>query len=115
MNDAAEMNAALEILKARRPAGSIEGYDLAVEHQRFAALGGPSLEGLSNFWKLRGLLVAEPRPETHASANRHIRNGADAVVLGLVDEIRVVELRVGQRSEHRLDHLYVGRGFSPGI
>ena len=61
-------------------------------------------ERLDDRRKLRGLLVAEPRPDAHARrrpwpARRDQR--ADAVVLRLVDQPRARQRRLRQRRQHR--------------
>src|SRR5206468_9849252 len=89
------VDSALKLLKACRLARAVERDDLAVEHERFVARSRPRLERGGDLRELAGFLVAEPRPETHAPLRRDLRDRPDAVVLRLVDELRVVERRLG--------------------
>src|SRR5262249_9619181 len=97
------MDASLQPLEAGGLALLVERDDFAVEDEPLPAPARPARERRRDFLKLPRLLVAEARPETDlAASRRYLRDGADAVVLRLRGEVRVVERRVGQRREQRL-------------
>ena len=107
--DIQQVDATLQLLKSGRLALRVEGDDLAVEHERFRALARPLSERGGDLGKLARLLVAEPRPQPDDAAWLDLRDRADAVVFRFVDEVRVVERRVGERRQHRLQHgIHVG-------
>jgi hypothetical protein len=94
------MNPALQFLETRGHARLVERDDLTIEHERGADLPGPALQRVDDLRKLARFLVAEPRPETHAMRG-DLDDRADAVVFRFVDELRIVERRVGERRQHR--------------
>src|SRR5216117_3783275 len=99
------MYPALEVLKSDRLAARPESDDLPVDDDRLRPAAGPLCERRRYLWKLRRLVVAEPRPQAHGFAlSADLGDGADAVVLGFVDERRIIEWCVGQRREHRPQH-----------
>ena len=106
------MDSTLKLLKARRLALVVERDDLAVEHERHLQSPGlrcrPRFERLNDLGELRGLLVAQTRPQAHARLARaprfNFNEGANAVVLRFVDELGIVEGRVGQRRQHGRKH-----------
>ena len=96
------MDSSLQLLKAGRLSLGVERDDLAVEDERRSQRPPPLFQRRDDLRKLLRLLVAEPRPQTHRAAN--LRDRANAVVLGFVDELRIVERRVGERREHGREH-----------
>src|SRR5262249_45188768 len=110
------VNPPLKILKAARLALVVERDDLPVEDERLLARARPFLQRLGDLGKLPRLLVAEPRPQAHAAPRRDLGDRTDTVVLGLVDEVRVVERRVvARRREHRLEDVeHRGWGWALG-
>ncbi len=89
--------AALQVLKARGAAFRIERDDLAVEHEGRVPPAGPLLQGRDDRGELCRFVVAQPRPQLdRGAARRNVGDGADAVVLRLVDEARTLERRVHQ-------------------
>ena len=61
----AQVNPTLQPLKSHRPPVAIEGDDLAIDDERFARGGAERRERFDDGWKLRRLVVAEPRPDAH--------------------------------------------------
>ena len=120
-----EVNPALEILKAGRLAFRVERDDLAVEDERLLPVPRPLRERGGDFRKLVRLLVAEPRPQAHASLDSRtlprfardrsrwldLDDRANAVVFRLVDEVRIGERRIGQRRQHRLQKIVHRRSY----
>src|SRR2546430_2139604 len=114
------MYASLQLLESCGLAFGVERDDLAVEDERRRPRARPFRERRRNLRKLIRLLVAEPRPETRDRGGRadrgagllilvvrgvpspYLDDRADAVVFRFVDQMRVVERRVGERREHRL-------------
>src|SRR5687767_8573526 len=110
------MDAALEALESRRTTLRIERDDFSVQDDR-ASQGTPPLpQRMYELRKLRRLFVPESRPETHARlpsrparpvrfgapSGFDERNGAYAVIFGLVKQVRIDERRLGrrQRGQH---------------
>ena len=61
---AVEVDAPLQPLESRRPAVLVERDDLAVDEERRLEASAPNaLERADDRRELRGLLVAEPRPD----------------------------------------------------
>ena len=87
----------------------VERDDLAVEHDGPFQLLRIMCEGGDEVGKLRGLLVAEPRPHPHRDAAPWIDldERANAVVLRLVDQAVGLERRVFERGEHRTHRPHV--------
>jgi len=96
----------LQLLESGRPSFLVERDDLAVEHDRLAAAACPRRQRGGNFRELRGLLVAEPRPQDDAAGGPggNLGDRANAVVFRLVHEAGVRERRVRQRGQHRFQH-----------
>src|SRR6267142_1851987 len=97
----------LEKLKAR-DAATVEGDDLAVEHEGAAP---EALEGLTDLTVLGGDVVQVARVESNASAT--IGESADPVVLLLVDPALPVKGLGDERRQHRAnqrDHLSTAAG-----
>ena len=64
------MDAILQPLEARRMAFGVQRDDLAVENHRTFEGTAPFPERLDELGKLRGLLVAQPRPESDRRLRR---------------------------------------------
>src|SRR5438105_15263397 len=96
------MDPALQILKSGRFAFAIKRDDFSVKNERRGALARPFFERRDDLRKLIRLFIAEPRPEPRAPARAsgNLDDGSDAVVLWFVDQLRVVERRVGERRQH---------------
>jgi hypothetical protein len=90
-----EVNAALELLESGGPPLRVERDDLAVERQGSLQPAAPRGQSRGNFRKLRRLLVSQPGPQLHAG-RCDLRDGPDAVVLRLVNQLRIVERGVHQ-------------------
>src|SRR5687767_11160375 len=93
-----DMNTALKALETRRLSLGVESNNLAVEDDGRCEVAAPGGEGVHQFGELCGLLVAEPRPESHTRARAcrlNERNRADAVVLGFVQQIVSDQRRIG--------------------
>src|SRR6266849_7851486 len=86
--DSREMNAALQVLEAGWLVIGIECDDLAVDDGRLLQAARPFLQRCDELGELAGLFVAEARPETHLTVRNNLRDGADAVVLRLVNKLR---------------------------
>src|SRR5882724_1934071 len=93
----------LELLESGRLALRVERNDLAVEDERRFPGMCPLCERCGDLGKLSRFLVAQTRPEVYGSLRRDLDDRADAVVLGLVDEMRIGEWRVDERREHRAE------------
>ena len=88
---------------ARRVGHEIQ---IAVEDEGRSKPARPLFQGAGDLGKLRGFFVAKAGPETHAPpSGRHFDDRTDAVVLRFVDELRILEGRVGERGEHGLQHV----------
>src|ERR1700733_11165501 len=99
------MNPSLQLLESCRFTVAVERDDLAVEDEGRAKGARPLFQGARDLGKLRGFFVAEAGPETHAPPSLgHLDHRANAIVLGLVDELRIAERCVGERGEHGLQH-----------
>ena len=96
-----EVDPSLQLLEPGGRAVGVDRDNLAVEDDGLLEAAGPAGEGARDFGKLAGLVVAEPRPEPHVVRRRDLGDGADAVVLRLVDEPGIFERRVGKRRQHR--------------
>ena len=100
---AGEVNAALQLLESGGFSGRVERDDLAVEDQRqVGAPLRPRLQRPHDLRKLPGLLVAETRPQTDHARSLDLDDRSDAVVLRLVNQLRIDERYVGQRRQHGL-------------
>src|SRR5215467_14542937 len=96
-----EVDAALKVLEPCRLTMLVEGDDLPVQHERSVERLRPSFQGVGDFRKLSGFVVAETRPERDVFPPRlDLDNGSDAVVLRFVHESGVVEPRAAGRREH---------------
>ena len=96
------MDTSLELLKACRLALFVQRDDLAIEDDRGAERSAPLFQRRDDLRKLRCLLVAEPRPQ--ADRVPDLPDRADAVVFGLVDEVRIVERSLDNRGQHGGEH-----------
>src|SRR5260221_11229833 len=97
-----EMHPPLQLLEARGLAPGVERDDLAVEDEAVLARRAPVLERARDLRELPRLVVAEARPQTGAAV-RDLHDRADAVVLRLVDELRILQGRVDERRGHRTE------------
>ena len=102
----AQVNPALQPLKSHRPPVAIEGDDLAIDDERFARGGAERRERFDDGWKLRRLVVAEPRPDAHRGGLARGRGfdldeRTNAVVLGFEDKRCAGQRRISERREHR--------------
>ncbi len=97
------MDAALQLLKAGRLAFVVERDDLAVEDDGRLEPPRPLLERGDEFRELAAFFVAEARLQPHWACRIDLGDGADAVVFGLVDELRILERGVDERCQHRAE------------
>src|SRR5688500_12867420 len=99
------MNPSLQMLEPAWLAVCVQGDDLTVEQDGAIELQSPRVKGLDDFRELGSLLVSQPGPEadTRRRSRYHRGQGADAVVLRLVDERGGVERRPCRRRQHRAD------------
>jgi hypothetical protein len=111
------MNTSLQILKTGRLSVLVQRHDLAIEDDRLVTGTTPSRERLRNLRELIGFVVSKPRPEPHGATTRpDFNDGANAVVFGLVDEVRIGERNVLERGQHWLEHaLILGLGIREPI
>ncbi len=104
-----QVYAVLQPLKARGFPFLVERDDLAVEHDRAAQFFREACQSGDEVGKLRGFLVAEPRPDPHrrAAARINFDERADAVVLGFVDQSSGLERRFFEGGQHRAHRPHV--------
>ena len=103
---ALDVDASLQPLEACRPALGIERDDFAVDEQRRPKRARQRLERPDHGGELRGLFVAEPRPEADVGprlAGRDVDQRADAVVLRFEEQGLAGQRRLRQRRQHRAD------------
>ena len=108
-----EVDPALQPLEAGRAARASSATISPSSSTGPRSFARSPLERTHDRGELRGLFVAEARPDANAVAScsrLHVHEGPDAVVLGFVDEARADERRFGQRRQHRADGL---RFFAP--
>src|SRR4029450_7576776 len=92
-----QVDAALELLKSAWVALAVQRDDFTVDDERHFQALRPLLKGCDDLWKLRGLFISETRPEAPRASRFDLGDRSNAVVLGFVDQLRIVERGIDQR------------------